>query len=109
MRGSDQSAGNKLTPEQIYAETKFLLFTIIKALPTEEMAGSTQQTVKDTLAIAKKYAKANSDKTLLEKVKRINKNCRDLVKVGYLKADDNYAQLRKDAVQVFLILTRIFK
>lgn len=98
LKDEDISSG-KLTPEQIYAETKFLLFTIIKALPADDSEVTMQQTVKSTLAMAKKYAKDNNDKALADKVKRINKNCSDLVKVGYLKEDDNYAQLRKDAVQ----------
>jgi len=89
-----------LAPEQIYAETKFLLFTIIKALPVENMEQLAKQSLDETLMMAKKYAQQTSNKGLAESVKRINKNCADLVKVGYLNENDNYAQLRKDAVQV---------
>ncbi len=96
-----ENPSGKLTPEQIYAETKFLLFMLIKALATEEM-DSSSLTVNSTLELAKKYARERNDKALAEKCKRIAKNCSDLVKVGYLKEDDNYAQLRKDAVQVSL-------
>lgn len=112
----------------MYAETKFLLFTIIKSLPENEVNSKECSTVESTLNAAWKYAKDHSDKVrfslylceppfgnfsaslicfhgqiyqnLQEKIKRIQKNCQDLVKVGYLKESDNYAQLRRDAVQV---------
>eukprot|EP01087_Luapelamoeba_hula_P013930 TRINITY_DN4018_c0_g1_i1.p1 TRINITY_DN4018_c0_g1~~TRINITY_DN4018_c0_g1_i1.p1 ORF type:complete len:787 (-),score=140.16 TRINITY_DN4018_c0_g1_i1:88-2448(-) len=93
------TASNKLTPEQIYAETKFLLFTIIKALPSDNSALSSKQTVEETLNSAKKYAQQINNKALMDSVSRIQRNCTELVEVGYLKGDDNYAQLRKDAVQ----------
>lgn len=97
FREEDVQINGKLTPEQMYAETKFLLFTIIKSLPEKEV--NECATVEATLNAAWKWAKEHSDKHLLEKIKRIQKNCQDLVKVGYLKESDNYAQLRRDAVQ----------
>ncbi|KAL6058637.1 Ras GTPase-activating protein [Balamuthia mandrillaris] len=97
----DKSSAGKLSPEQIYTETKFLLFTIIKALPADTADTSTQSLEK-TLLLAKKYADKNNNKELAEKIARIQKNCQDLVSAGYLKEDDNYAQLRKDAVQELL-------
>lgn len=94
-----EAQSGKLTPEQIYAETKFLLFTIIKALPSEDVEATARQSVDETLEMARKYAQQTNNKPLSDNIKRINKNCVELVKVGYLNEDDNYAQLRKDAVQ----------
>lgn len=52
----------KLTPEQMYAETKFLLFTIIKSLPEDEVNSKECSTVERTLGAAWKYAKERNDK-----------------------------------------------
>lgn len=99
FREEDAQLSGKLTPEQMYAETKFLLFMIIKSLPENEVNSKECTNVDATLGAAWKYAKEHGDKGLLEKIKKIKKNCEDLVKVGYLKESDNYAQLRRDAVQ----------
>lgn len=110
----------------MYAETKFLLFTIFKALPESQVNSSFES----TLNAAWKYAKDYNDKVITEsalqiddsatlhfcrrllqnlqdKIKRIQKNTADLIKVGYLKENDNYAQLRKDAVQVGLLMPHL--
>lgn len=92
-----ESISGKLTPEQVYAETKILLFTILKALPSTDNMNESQQTVDGMLMMAKRYAEEHGDKSLLDKVKRIQRNCAELVKAGLLSEADNYAQLRKDA------------
>jgi len=72
------------------------------------MESTAKQSVEETLEMARKYAQQTSNKALLESVKRISKNCADLVKVGYLNENDNYAQLRKDAIQVCYLWLFIF-
>jgi len=99
FREEDLQFTGQVTPEQMYAETKFLLFTIFKSLPENTTNSRQCSTVQSTLEVAKQYAKEHNDKILQQKVKRIQKNCQELVKVKYLQEDDNYAQLRRDAVQ----------
>ena len=87
-----------MKPEQIYTETKYLLFTIIKALPT--LSDKAENDIKALLAEASKYASENNDFQLDDKVKKIHHNCKKLVSEGMLNESDNYAKLRKDTVQV---------
>jgi hypothetical protein len=63
LPSTDVQINGKLTPEQMYAETKFLLFTIIKSLPEKEV--NECATVEATLNAAWKWAKEHSDKVLL--------------------------------------------
>jgi len=86
--------------EQIYTETKHLLFAVLKSLP------NLPQGVKDdfnaTLEEAANYGRLTKDGALIQQVENIKKNCKILVEKGILRPDDNYAKLRKDAAQEFI-------
>eukprot|EP00005_Dracoamoeba_jomungandri_P012884 CAMPEP_0174270946 /NCGR_PEP_ID=MMETSP0439-20130205/46340_1 /TAXON_ID=0 /ORGANISM="Stereomyxa ramosa, Strain Chinc5" /LENGTH=694 /DNA_ID=CAMNT_0015360643 /DNA_START=127 /DNA_END=2208 /DNA_ORIENTATION=+ len=90
-----EESNDKFTPEQMYAETKFLLFTIIKSLPSE-LKDAASKELEEMLSMAKEYAKQTQNKHLEEKCKTITKNCSELVKIGFMSAESDYAQLRKD-------------
>jgi len=82
-------------PEQIYTETKHLLFTIIKALPSL----SEEADIKGVLVAAQKHAREKNDASLGEKIKKIVQNCRKLVDAGIITEQDNFSKLRKDLVE----------
>jgi len=82
-------------PEQVYTETKHLLFTIIKALPSL----SEEADIKGVLVAAQKHAREKNDASLGEKIKKIVQNCRKLVDAGIITEQDNFSKLRKDLVE----------
>mmetsp|Transcript_371 Transcript_371/g.457 ORF Transcript_371/g.457 Transcript_371/m.457 type:complete len:780 (+) Transcript_371:7-2346(+) len=99
---SDSADGEpELTPEQIYTETKYLLFSIIKSLPQLNNQQN-QDNIKALLKQAQQYAVQRKNKELGQMIDTILKNCERLVKAGVLKESDGYAQLRKDAMEELL-------
>lgn len=94
----------ELTPEQIYQETKYLLFSIIKALP--DMRGTAaipaHSDIPATLELARVVAVKSENEALAEMIINISNNIKDLVAAGMIKEEDGYAQLRKDAMQELL-------
>jgi len=99
FRGTETAADSKMIPpEQLYTETKYLLFTIIKSLPTT-MATIGANDIKVVLSEAAKYATQRRDTALQDKVRRINNNCSKLVELGMISEADSYAKLRRDTVQ----------
>lgn len=97
-KGNDTTETKETKPEQIYTETKYLLFTIIKAVP-QDISSRTENDIKAVLDLAGKYAAERKDTVLVEKVKKINQNCAKLVVEGIISEADNYAKLRRDTVQ----------
>mmetsp|Transcript_21623 Transcript_21623/g.30230 ORF Transcript_21623/g.30230 Transcript_21623/m.30230 type:complete len:756 (-) Transcript_21623:71-2338(-) len=96
--GGEPSDSKEIKPEQIYAETKYLLFTIIKSLPNI-IADKNDPDIRSVIESAEKYAHEKKDFKLAEKVKKIQTNCKKLVAEGIISESDNYAKLRRDTVQ----------
>ena len=90
----------EVTPEQLYHETKYLLFSIIKALP--DIKGAKTQDIPSTLDLARQIAFKSQNAPLAEMINNITTNIGDLVTAGLIREDDGYAQLRKDAMQELL-------
>jgi len=86
-------------PEQVYTETKYLLFTTIKSLPYLASAKEDDKDIKLLLEEAQKYAMDKKDFKLAEKIKKIHSNLKKLVTDGIVSEEDNYSKLRKDTVQ----------
>ena len=86
------------TADQIYAETKYLLFFVLKSIPNT--ANMENATIDDILEHATRHAKQKSIHTLHESVQRIRENCKVLVQEKLLTPEDDYALLRRDAVAV---------
>jgi len=97
-QGTESSDVKEMKPEQVYTETKYLLFTIIKSLPSE-IADQTRTDIMSVISEAAKYASSSKNKKLAEKVKKIQQNCKKLVAEGIISDSDKYAKLRKDTVQ----------
>jgi len=79
FKGSDSTETKEMKPEQIYTETKYLLFTIIKAVPPS-VSAEAENDIKHVLDQAAKYALEKKDFSLAEKVKK--KNLPKLCKVS---------------------------
>jgi len=73
-RGPESVESKEMKPEQIYTETKYLLFTIIKAIP--KISETTENDIKALLQEAQKYASEQNDFQLADKVKKIHQNCK---------------------------------
>mmetsp|Transcript_40504 Transcript_40504/g.101927 ORF Transcript_40504/g.101927 Transcript_40504/m.101927 type:complete len:781 (-) Transcript_40504:174-2516(-) len=85
------------TPEQVYADTKYLLFAILKALP--HMQDSIPSDINTVIAEAQDKANETRDKQLLEMVSLIKENVKLLTTAGLISPKNNYEELRKDAIQ----------
>ena len=91
--GKDERA---LKPDQLYSETKYLLFTVLRSMPAIETESDDMRSV---LREIHQYAMKTKEGDLTEKIKRIISNCNQLVDESMLQVDDNYAQLRKDTYE----------
>eukprot|EP01118_Nematostelium_gracile_P001607 TRINITY_DN11670_c0_g1_i1.p1 TRINITY_DN11670_c0_g1~~TRINITY_DN11670_c0_g1_i1.p1 ORF type:complete len:753 (-),score=217.16 TRINITY_DN11670_c0_g1_i1:66-2324(-) len=98
-KGTENAESKEMKPEQLYTETKYLLFTIIKALPPHISFQTAEYNLQTVLDQAVKHAKDRKDQILIDKVKKIEQNCAKLVAVGIINPNDNFAKLRKDTVQ----------
>jgi len=99
-QGNESNDAKEMKPEQIYMETKYLLFTIIKSMP--EMSNIYNKSNNDIVTVlkeAQKYAMEKNDFKLIEKVKKIHQNCKKLTEEGVITETDGFAKLRKDTVQ----------
>jgi len=98
-RYKDTSDDNKeqSMPEQIYTETKYLLFTIIRSLPT--LSPKAENDIKTLLEEAQKFAQEKKDSKLADKVKKVHQSLKRLVEDQIIAEADNYAKLRRDTVQ----------
>merc|ERR1712000_760598 len=75
--------------DQTYAETKYLLFMVMKAMPK-----SNSNSISELLDEASKCKK---NPGLIENVNRIRDNCKILVAENLVSPSDDYATLRNDA------------
>ncbi|EFA78579.1 RasGTPase-activating protein [Heterostelium album PN500] len=87
-----------IKPEQMYNETKYLLFTVLRSLAS----GKDMTDMGATLAEVAKTAAANKNQDIVDSIKKILLNCKKLSASGYLSEEDNYSQLRKDIVAEML-------
>jgi len=70
---SDNSTDNQeAKPEQVYTETKYLLFTVIRSLP--KLSPKAENDITVVLEETQKYAMEKKDQKLAEKVKKIHSN-----------------------------------
>ena len=89
---------HEINPDTIYQDTKYLLFNIIKQTPT--IGAQMANDIDAILNEAGQYARQKRNGALLAQVEKVRSNCKQLVKMGRLNKANNYAQLRRDAVQV---------
>lgn len=82
-------------PEQLYADTKWLLFTIVRAVPSLDSTAN----VEANLRLARQFADANKNAALAERVEQTAANLERLCALGRVSRDDNFAQLRRDVVE----------
>lgn len=80
--------------DQIYSETKYLLFVVMKSLST---GVSPTATIDELLHQATIFAKTRGNNQLYEGVERIKENIRILTREQIITPSDDYATLRKDA------------
>lgn len=88
---------HEINPDTIYQDTKYLLFNIIKQTPT--IGAQMANDIDAILNEAGQYARQKRNGALLAQVEKVRSNCKQLVKMGRLNKANNYAQLRRDAVQ----------
>jgi len=94
---SAEDAKEQTLPEQMYTETKYLMFTIIRSLP--KISTKAEQDIRVLLEEAGKHASEKKDSKLGDKVKKVSQNLAKLVADGFVSDQDNYAKLRRDTVQ----------
>jgi len=97
---AEATDSSEVKPEQIYTETKYLLFTTMRSLPS--LSNKAENDIRVVLEEAQKFAMDKKDFKLAEKIKKIHSNCKKLVAEGIISEEDNYAKLRKDTVQELL-------
>ncbi|EGG15734.1 RasGTPase-activating protein [Cavenderia fasciculata] len=91
-----------IKPEQMYNETKYLLFTVLRSLASHKDSGSMGDNMGATLAEVAKHAATNKNQDIVDSIKKILFNFKKLSSEGYLSEEDNYSQLRKDIVAEML-------
>jgi Ras GTPase-activating-like protein IQGAP2/3 len=97
LRNPNAQESENLKPDQLLSETKYLLFTVLKAMPRLETQSSDMRSVlREIHQYATKQAK---DDELTDRIKKIIANCNQLVDENVLKVDDNYARLRKETFE----------
>ncbi len=82
-------------PEQLYADTKWLLFSVVRAVPSLDSKAD----VEANLRLARQFADAHKNAPLAERVEQTRANLERLCELGRVSRDDNFAQLRKDVVE----------
>lgn len=85
--------------DQVYAETKYLLFMVLKKLPSLAEDVRISSNVRELLRVADQLARQRGNSGLVEMIERINSNCESLVASGMLSRDNDFAQLQKDAME----------
>lgn len=93
-KSGDDANLSKMEPEQLYGETKYLLFTLMRAIPRRlELADVDARRLLGQIA---QWATTGGNQEVLERISKVLANCKQLVAMGMLSEDDNYARLRKD-------------
>lgn len=75
--------------DQTYAETKYLLFMIMKAMPRSSSSSISQ--------LLDEASRVKNNPTLLDQVNRIKDNCKILIEESVISPSDDFAALRNDA------------
>ena len=91
IKGADSAIE---TADQVYAETKYLMFIVLKSMRDVSSIAD----MSTLLSQAAKQARDHNNMALLESVSRIKENCQILEREGKVSAEDDYAQLRRDAM-----------
>jgi len=95
VKGTEDTSS--YSADQIYTESKYLLFMVMKALPQVRNGVPASITIDQVLEQATGFAKARGDNNLYESVERVKENIKLLVREGIISSADDYATLRKDA------------
>jgi hypothetical protein len=98
----DENPRFKTENDQLYSETKYLLFMVLKELPNLLVERNTSDNVRELLRLADEAARKSNNTTLLETLESIRTNCQYLTQEGILSEADDFEQLRKDAFEVGL-------
>lgn len=98
------------TADQTYAETKFLLYTVMKSLRDTKLNFNT---VDEFLEQAFLSARKKGNHNIADNITRIKENIRILVSENLISTQDDYLALRKDAAIVcffffFLLVGYLF-
>jgi len=96
----DENPRFKTENDQLYSETKYLLFMVLKELPNLLVDRNTSDNVRELLRMADDAARKVNNVTLIETLDSIRSNCQYLVQEGLLSEADDFEQLRKDAFEV---------
>mmetsp|Transcript_6380 Transcript_6380/g.18071 ORF Transcript_6380/g.18071 Transcript_6380/m.18071 type:complete len:759 (+) Transcript_6380:76-2352(+) len=87
---------DEIPPDQLYTETKFMLFSICKAIPAKS---AKSDNVKDLIAEVKSYASQRREKHISDVCTQMATNCEKLEKIDMLRGGDKYDKLRRDCLQ----------
>lgn len=95
------------TADQTYAETKFLLYTVMKSksLPDAKLSF---KTVDEFLDAALLTSRKKGDHAIADSITRIKENIRILVAENLISPQDDYLALRKDAAIVSFLFIYCF-
>jgi len=98
--GGTEEGEGEITPEQLYTETKYYLFMLLRAIPTITITKQTE--LKNTLKEAEGWAKQNNFTNLQETIHTIQSNIEKVAKLEESSLDDCYLRLNRDAIQELL-------
>ena len=88
---------NKMKPEQLYGETKYRFFTLMRSIPSD--AELSDVDVRSMLGQLASWAAMNQHMEILDEISSIVAACKKLVSLGALREEDNYGRLRKDLAE----------
>lgn len=91
---------SELTSEQLYTETKYYLFMLLRAIPTIKITKETE--LKQTLKDAQSWARNNSFDNLVDTISTIEKNLERVAKMEESDVEDCFTRLNRDATQELL-------
>jgi len=84
------------TPEQLFSEAKYLLYTVVKALPVNEKKFDLKSQLEVATSVA---SKSTSSPKLKENTARLRELIQIMIKSGQVREDDGFSSLIKEAVQ----------
>lgn len=91
------------TSDQTYTETKYLLLSLMRELPSNEEISIAS--VDELVECVLEKSCNNSNRRVAELVNRFRTNCKVLEEVGLVNKGDDYSTLRHDAATVRFIET----
>eukprot|EP00727_Mastigamoeba_balamuthi_P012374 m51a1_g776 putative ase-activating protein (876) ;mRNA; f:594282-597416 len=86
----------KLQPEQLYGETKYLVFLLMRTIPRRMDPPLVSGDVHAMLGQLASHAATHGEQEMLDRISKILANLKKLVGCSLLSDDDNYARLRRD-------------